>query len=119
MILDKFRNRYSFNFLSFCGWIILILIFLFLIPELYNTYIIGKSDHFWGVAVTYLGILILNLFFYFITLIIYIIESISLKRIINEKYLKNKYINIILVLGIFFSLLPFVILIIYFVLNSI
>jgi hypothetical protein len=113
MFLEKFKNRYSFNFLSICGWIVFILLCIFFFPDILN------PEAGLPLAIIFIGILILNIFFYFITLIIYIIESISLKRIINEKILKNKYVNIIRVLGIFFSLLPLIILIIYFVLNSI
>ena len=106
MFLDKFRNRYSFNFLSACGWIVFALFTIFTCPELYIEYIVGNTAHAWGVGITFLGILIVNILFYLITFFVYVFELISLKRITNEKFLNNKYIKICQTLGIIFAFLP-------------
>ena len=106
MFLDKFRNRYSFNFLSACGWIVFALFTIFTCPELYFEYIVGNTAHAWGVGITFLGILIVNILFYLITFFVYVFELISWKRITNEKFLNNKYIKIFQILGIIFAFLP-------------
>lgn len=114
MFLDKFRNRYSFNFLSVCGWIIIILCAIFTLPELYIEYIVGNTAHALGVGITFLGILCLNIIFFILTFLIYVFEIISWKRITNEKFLNNKYIKLIQTLGISFAFLPILILILFF-----
>ena len=106
MFLDKFRNRYSFNFLSACGWIVFALFTIFTCPELYFEYIVGNTAHAWGVGITFLGILIVNILFYLITFFVYVFEIVSWKRITNEKFLNNKYIKIFQILGIIFAFLP-------------
>ena len=106
MFLDKFRNRYSFNFLSACGWIVFALFTIFTCPELYFEYIVGNTAHAWGVGITFLGILIVNILFYLITFFVYVFELVSWKRITNEKFLNNKYIKIFQILGIIFAFLP-------------
>ncbi len=103
MFLDKFRNRYSFNFLSFCGWIIFVLLCAFFIS-------IMRAPHngFPTIAFAYIFLLILglNILFYLITFFVYVFELISWKRITNEKFLNNKYIKIFQILGIIFAFLP-------------
>ena len=115
MFLNKFRNRYSFNFLSFCGWIVLALFIIFTCPELYIEYIVGNTEHAWGVGITFLGILIVNILFYLITFFIYVFEFVSWKRITNEKFLNNKYIKIFQTLGIIFAFLPITIFVIFYI----
>ncbi len=106
MLLDKFRNRYSFNFLSTCGWIVFALFIILTCPELYIEYIVGNTAHAWGVGITFLGILIINILFYLITFFVYVFEIVNWKRITNEKFLNNKYIKIYQTLGIIFAFLP-------------
>lgn len=114
MFLDKFRNRYSFNFLSVCGWIIIILCTIFTLPELYIEYIAGNTAHAFGVGITFLGILCLNILFFILTFLVYVFEIVSWKRITNEKILNNKYFKLIQNLGIVFAFLPILILILFF-----
>ncbi len=114
MFLDKFRNRYSFNFLSVCGWIIIILCTIFTLPELYIEYIIGNTAHAWGVGITFLGILCLNILFFILTFFVYVFETVSLNKISSEKFLNNKYVKLIQNLGIVFAFLPILILILFF-----
>ncbi len=109
MFFDNFRNRYSFNFLSVCGWIVFVLFIVYTCPELYSEYIIGNSAHAWGVGITFLGILIINIIFYLITFFIYVFELVSEKQITNAKFLNNKYIKICQIIGIIFAFLPIII----------
>ena len=117
MFLDKFRNRYSFNFLSACGWIVFALFTIFTCPELYFEYIVGNTAHAWGVSITFLGILIVNILFYLITFFVYVFEIVSWKRITNEKFLNNKYIKICQTLGIIFAFLPITVIVFFFIIN--
>ena len=111
MFLDKFRNRYSFNFLSFCGWIIFVLLCAFFIS-------IMRAPHngFPTIAFAYIFLLILglNILFYLITFFVYVFELISWKRITNEKFLNNKYTKIFQTLGIIFAFLPITVLAIFY-----
>ena len=106
MFLDKFRNRYSFNFLSICGWIIFLLLCVFLISIISAMF--SPYSGFPGIAFAFLFLLILalNIIFYLLTFFIYVFEIISWKRITNEKFLNNKYIKIFQILGIIFAFLP-------------
>lgn len=108
MFLDKFRNRYSFNFLSVCGWIIFGLLCISFFPYMF------EPQLGFPLAIIFVGILGLNLLFYIITFLIYVFEIISWKRITNEKFLNNKYIKIAQTLGISFAFLPILILILFF-----
>ena len=114
MFLDKFRNRYSFNFLSICGWIIFLLLCAFLIPIISAMF--SPYSGFPGIAFAFLflSILALNVIFYLLTFFIYIFEIISWKRITNEKFLNNKYTKIFQTLGIIFAFLPITIVVIFY-----
>ena len=115
MFLDKFRNRYSFNFLSVCGWIIFLVFSIYMCPELYISYVIGNTEHVWGWAITFLYTLGLNILFYLITFFVYVFELVSRKRITNEKFLNNKYIKIFQTTGIFFAFLPILLVVLFFI----
>lgn len=115
MFLDKFRNRYSFNFLSICGWIIFLLLCAFLIPIISAMF--SHYNGFPTIAFAYLFLLILglNIIFYLLTFFVYVFEIISWKRITNEKFLNNKYIKICQTLGIISAFLPITILAIFYI----
>ena len=112
MFLNKFRNRYSFNFLSVFGWIIFVLLCVFFIPIICSPY-----SGFPGIALFFIFLLILglNILFYLITFFVYFFETVNFKKITNTKFLNNKYIKIIQTLGIIFAFLPFLILICIFI----
>jgi len=115
MLLDKFRDRYSFNFLSICGWIIFVLLSAFFIPIISAMF--SHYNGFPTIAFAYLFLLILglNIIFYLLTFFVYVFEIISWKRITNEKFLNNKYIKICQTLGIIFAFLPITILAIFYI----
>ena len=115
MFLDKFRNRYSFNFLSICGWIIFLLLCAFLIPIISAMF--SHYNGFPTIAFAYLFLLILglNIIFYLLTFFVYVFEIISWKRITNEKFLNNKYIKICQTLGIIFAFLPIIMIALFFI----
>ena len=119
MFLDKFINRYSFNFLSACGWIVFALFTIFTCPELYFEYIVGNTAHAWGVGITFSGILIVNILFYLITFFVYVFEIVSWKRITNDKFLNNKYIKIVQTLGIIFAFLPIILVVLFLIVGFI
>jgi len=105
-MLDNLRNRYSFNFLVICGWICFVLFLVFTCPEIYITYIVGKSDHFWGVAVTLTGIVLFDIAVFFISLVIFCIEKFFNIKNIGNKYLESKFSMFIQTLGIIFVIIP-------------
>lgn len=77
--------------------------FVFLHVLKYITYIIGNTEHSFGIGVTFLIIIFLYLLFYLITFFIYVFETINCKKITNEKFLNNKYIEAFQNLGIIFA----------------
>ena len=109
MFLDKFKDRYSFNCLSTCGWIVFILLCIFFLPD------ILKPEAGLPLAIIFIYILGLNILFYLITFFVYVFELISWKRITNEKFLHNKYTKIFQTLGIIFAFLPITILVIFYI----
>lgn len=119
MFLDKFRNRYSFNFLSICGWIIFLLLCVFLISIISAMF--SPYSGFPGIAFAFLFLLILalNIIFYLLTFFIYVFDIISWKRITNEKFLNNKYIKIFQTLGIIFSFLPIILVVLFLIVGFI
>lgn len=108
MLFDKFRNRYSFNFLAVCGWICFILFLTLTCPEIYITYIDGKSDHFWDVTVTIIGLIVIDIAVLFISLIIFYIEKIFSIKKINNILFENKQFKVLQTLGVIFSIVPIV-----------
>ena len=117
MFIDKFRNRYSFNFLVVCGWVIFLQFCFFICPELYITYVVRNTEHAFGVGVFFLCVLIISAVSYVITFFINVFEIISLKRITCEKFLNNKYVKIFQTLGIAFAFLPIIIMALLFISN--
>ncbi len=112
MFLDKFRNRYSFNFLSVCGWIIFVLFCIIICPYL----VLAKDGlSFIPLFLFCQFLIVLAILFYLITFFIYVFEIVSRKRITNEKFLDNKYIKIIQYLGIIFAFLPIIMVLLLFV----
>ncbi len=109
MFLDKFRNRYSFNFLSICGWIIFLLLCICFFPYIF------EDELGFPIFLIFIIILSLNILFYLITFFIYVFEIVSWKRITNEKFLDNKYIKIIQYSGIIFAFLPIIMIVLLFV----
>lgn len=114
MFLDKFRNRYSFNFLSACGWIIFLLLCAFFIEII--SIVVSHYSSFPTIAFAFLFLLILglNIIFYLLTFFVYVFEIVSWKRITNDKFLNNKYIKISQTLGIIFAFLPITIVVIFY-----
>ena len=108
MFLDKFKDRYSFNYLSMCGWIVFILLCIFFFPD------ILKPEAGLPLAIIFIYILGLNILFYLITFFVYVFELVSWKRITNEKFLNNKYTKIFQTLGIIFAFLPMIIVVIFY-----
>lgn len=117
MFWDKYRDRYSFNFLSACGWIIFVLLCVFFIPII--SIMFSPYSGFPGIAFAFLFLLILglNILFYAITFYVYVFELVSWKRITNEKFLNNKYIKVLQTLGIFFAFLPIILVVLLFVIG--
>lgn len=107
MFLNKFRNRYSFNFLSVCGWIIFILLCIFFFPDIF------KPEAGLPLAIIFIYILGLNILFYLMTFFVYVFELVSWKRITNEKCLNNKYIKVLQTLGIIFAFLPIIMVVLF------
>ena len=121
MILDKFKNakfrsRYSFNFLDILGWAYFVLFLIYVCPEIYIAYYLGKTDHVFGVGIYFLLIVLLSIFILLIFFIFLAIENfINLKKIDN-KILKNKVFYCFQIIGFilaFIPLLTFILLIIF------
>jgi len=108
MIFDKLRNRYSFNFLVICGWICFVLFLVFTCPEIYITYIVGKSDHFWDVTVTLIGLILFDIAVFFISFIMFFVEKFFDIKNINNKLFENKSFQFLQTVGIIFAITPIV-----------
>jgi hypothetical protein len=100
--LDKFRNRYWFNFLVFCGFLTVILISIYVAPIMSSVYIDGDTESFLIFGIYLILISLANLVLIFISFLIWIFEKmLNIKRL-NECKI-NKHIQN---LGIFFFFLP-------------
>ena len=108
MFLDNFRNRYSFNLLAICGWIYFSLFLIFICPEIYITYVIGNTEHFLGIILSFLCIALLSIVIFIIDLFVVAIESLANLKI-NNKFFKNKIVKKIQFIGFVFAFLPFII----------
>ena len=99
-ILDKFRDKYSYNFLSFCGWVVFVLLAYF--------YITASILNWYGSAISlmFLIIVFINVVFLLISFIIYVFEEIFNWKIKNQNFLNNKFISIFQILGSIFAILP-------------
>jgi len=100
MFLDKFRNRYSFNFLTFYHFIFFI---LYLEIYLYHVILEGFENAFGLIPVFFVFftipafiIYLIGLFIYFL---IYVTENLFTKKIVHPKFLNNKFINKLQVFG--------------------
>ena len=105
MFFDKFRDKYSFNFLSVCGWIIFVLYLI-----IFSFIVLSPNEGFPALIFFYFFLLLLglNVFFYIITFFIYVFETINFKRITNEKFFNNKFIKIFQISGIVLAFLPLI-----------
>ena len=108
MWLDRFRNKYWFNFLSISGWIYFVLFLVFTCPQIFIVNVLGETDHFFGIGVTYLLILALSLVILFISGLILVIEKITSIKI-NNKDLQNKTFKNLQSVGFIFAFLPIII----------
>ena len=112
MFLDKFKNRYSYIFLSLCGHACFMLFCIWTAPELYTTYIIGNTQHSFGVAMSFVAILTIDAISICLFLFINAFTPLRLKTI-NAKLLNNKIINFVQHLGVSFILFPFLLLFVF------
>ncbi len=106
MILEKYKNRYSFNFLAVCGWIVFAWFCIFTCPEIFTTYIMQDTQHAFGVGVSLLRITIFAIICIIPFFVILILEQIFNISIKNEKFLSNKIIAKIQIFGIICLLSP-------------
>ncbi len=98
--LDRFKNKYSYNFLAICGWFVVVLLTVF--------YIKASISNWYGSAISliFLIIFFINIIFLLISFIIYIFEEIFAWKIKNQDFLNNKFIFIFQILGSVFAILP-------------
>ena len=105
MVLDKIRNRFSFNLLVIWGWIT----FCFYIPSFYPE---NFSDS--QLSGPFLLLLVFNFIFNTILFVMFVIPIFAIeytlnKEITNQKFLKSKFVFFIQILGFIFFIIPFVI----------
>ncbi len=100
MILEKYKNRYSFNFLVICGWIVLLLFGTFVCPEIFITYILGNTQHVFAIGVSLICIVLFVIICLIFAFFIRILELVFLIQINNIKFLNNKVVDIIQKTGI-------------------
>ena len=103
-MLDKFRNRFSFNFLVICGWITFYFYIPFFYPENFSNPQAGGPFAF-----TLIFNSILNTLFFLMSISIFAIEYTLNKEITNQKFLKSKFIFCLQILGIIFFAIPLII----------
>ncbi len=100
MILEKYKNRYSFNFLAICGWIVLLLFGTFVCPEIFIAYIIGNTQHVFAIGISLICIVLFVIICLIFAFFIRILELVFLIQINNMKFLNNKVVDIIQKTGI-------------------
>ena len=100
--LDKFRNKYSFNFLGICGWVVCILFFKVFFP--YR----NEAQISFPLTFIFLFIVLFSTFCLSLSIIILVLEEIFYWQIKNQKFLNNKFILIFQTLGSIFAILPIV-----------
>jgi len=109
-MLDKFRNRFSFNFLAVCGWICFILFLTLVFPDIYIVEIMRNTYHTFDECVSFLGLVLLTIICSFISIFMFLIENIFQLKLINSKFVENKKIKYLQIIGIIFIALPVIIL---------
>lgn len=100
--LDRFRNRYWFNFLVFCGFLTIILISIYVAPIMSSVYIGGDTESFLIFGIYLILISLANLVLIFISFLIWIFEKMLNIKSLNERKINKHLQN----LGIFFFFLP-------------
>ena len=108
MILDKFRNKYSFNFLSFCG-IVNLIIFTLLIAKIVIT-VISFNNSAFGIGIIFFFHLIalIDIIIFLFAFLFAIIEYISAIKIKNKIFIESLFIKNFQIIGIIFFFLPIV-----------
>ena len=102
MNLSNIRNRYSFNALSLFGYIDTILLILCFIIFL------KYMDYGWMLfGGLFCSVIVITIIGIFLSTYIYIYEHINENfRIKNEKFLSNKFIFFLQIIGVFLNLIP-------------
>ena len=102
MNLKNIRNRYSFNALSLFGYIDTILLILCFIIFL------KYMDYGWMLfGGLFCSVIVITIIGIFLSTYIYIYEHINENfRIKNEKFLSNKFIFILQIIGVLLNLIP-------------
>ena len=103
MFLDKINkhaNRISLNFLSFSGWVVFVVSCCFFWPAMYEVHVIGNGQ---AGIVTFFGFMLLclcGLLFFFITLLIGVLEYVFGWRIKNNFFLNNGFMKFLRYFGL-------------------
>ena len=99
MILDKFRNKYSFNFFATFGWIIFTAYFTF--------YLLATPYRWYGSAISLITLIIMisTISCLSLSIIIWILEEIFEWQIKNKKFFNNKFVLFLQLLGVIFAIM--------------
>ena len=115
MFLEKYKNRYSFNFLAVCGWIVFVLFSMCFSPLIFVRGAGISPVIAWMFGIIFL----LDILFCILTFVIYVFEIIFNLRISNQKFLQSRKIYILQILGIGFSVFPIMFMVLSFVFDYI
>jgi len=99
-ILDRFRNKYSFNFLGISGWVVCILFFKCFFP--YR----NEDQLSFPLMIIFTIIASFAAFCLSLSIIILVLEEIFAWKIKDQEFLNNKFIFLFQILGSVFAILP-------------
>ena len=115
MILDKFRDRYSFNFLAFSGWITC---FVYIYTYYRELHPFSYNEQLgFPLLLIMAFLMVIEAIFILLSLLIVFLEKLLKKKITNKKFLKSKLVFWFQNIGLIFIAFPIALITAYFIIG--